>query len=230
MTQKNIQDIKVAVDAVVFAYKDKTLSVLLVKQKYGQNKDQWVLPGGLVKDDEPLKDAVERELFEEAGIKVNYLEQLYTFGDDIHRDPRNRVISVSYFALVNPSKMKLKSGTDAKDARWFSLSEIPKLPFDHNIIINKSIERIQSKLAYQPIGFELLNKQFPFSDLENLYQTILNKEIDRRNFRKKILSFGLINETDQMTQKGAGRPAKLFKFNQLKYNKLVKEGFLFEIK
>lgn len=230
MTQKNIQDIKVAVDAVVFAYKDKTLSVLLVKQKYGQNKDQWVLPGGLVKDDESLKDAVERELFEEAGIKVNYLEQLYTFGDDIHRDPRNRVISVSYFALVNPSKMKLKSGTDAKDARWFSLSEIPKLPFDHNIIINKSIERIQSKLAYQPIGFELLNKQFPFSDLENLYQTILNKEIDRRNFRKKILSFGLINETDQMTQKGAGRPAKLFKFNQSKYNKLVKEGFLFEIK
>lgn len=230
MTQKNIQDIKVAVDAVVFAYKDKTLSVLLVKQKYGQNKDQWVLPGGLVKDDESLKDAVERELFEEAGIKVNYLEQLYTFGDDIHRDPRNRVISVSYFALVNPSKMKLKSGTDAKDAQWFPLSEIPKLPFDHNIIINKSIERIQSKLAYQPIGFELLNKQFPFSDLENLYQTILNKEIDRRNFRKKILSFGLINETDQMTQKGAGRPAKLFKFNQSKYNKLVKEGFLFEIK
>ncbi len=230
MTQRNIQNIKVAVDAVVFAYKEKTLSVLLVKQKFGVNKDQWVLPGGLVKDDEPLKEAVERELFEEAGIKVNYLEQLFTFGDDINRDPRNRVISVSYFALVNPTKMKLKSGTDAKDAEWFPLDEIPQLPFDHNKIIHTSIKRIQSKLAYQPIGFELLNKEFPFSDLENLYQTILNKEIDRRNFRKKILSFGLLNETDKMSQKGAGRPAKLFKFNQSKYNKLVKEGFLFEIK
>ena len=192
-----IQDIKVAVDAIVFGYQNKELYTLLIQQKYGVAKDKWVLPGGLVKDNESLTNAVTRELEEEAGITVNYLEQLYTFGDNVKRDPRNRVISVAYFALVNPDKLVLKADTDAKDAAWFAINEIPELAFDHNKIIEKAINRLKAKLHYQPIGFDLLPKYFPFSDIENLYKTILNQDIDRRNFRRKMLSFAILKETNQ---------------------------------
>lgn len=223
------QHIKIAVDAIVFGYTNNQLHVLLIKQKYGVLRNQWALVGGFVKDEEALIDAVHRELNEEAGIKVNYLEQLYTFGDNVHRDPRFRVVSVAYFALVNSSKLSLVADTDAADAQWFPIHDLPPLAFDHKEIIKAAKLRLQNKLAYQPIGFDLLEKEFLFSDLENLYCTILEKEIDRRNFRKKILSFEIIEETDHFAPKKAGRPAKLFRFNKLKYNKLVKEGFHFEI-
>ena len=223
------QNIKLAVDAIVFGYADHQLNVLLIKQKYGALKNQWALVGGFVKDEETLTDAVNRELQEEAGIKVNYLEQLYTFGDDVKRDPRFRVVSVAYFALVNSTKLILTADTDAEEAQWFPINELPPLAFDHQHIIAKAQKRLQAKLTYQPIGFDLLPKAFLFSDLENLYCSILEKEIDRRNFRKKILSFGIVEETEKFAKKKSGRPAKLFKFNKLKYNKLSKEGFLFEI-
>ncbi len=225
-----IQNIKIAVDAIVFGYQNKQLFVLLIKQKYGIFENKWVLPGGLVKNEEALTNAVVRELKEEAGITVNYLEQLFTFGDDIKRDPRNRVISVAYFALVNPQKLVLKADTDAKDVAWFTLNEIPKLPFDHNLIITKAVNRLKSKLHYQPIGFDLLPKYFPFSDIENLYKTILNRNIDRRNFRKKMLSFDILKETNQIQKNNTGRPAKLFQFNYNKYKELEEKGFHFEIK
>lgn len=226
------QNIKIAVDAIVFGYSDNSLKVLLVKQKFGELKDNWVLVGGFVKDDESLQDAVKRELHEEAGIDVNYLEQLYTFGDDIHRDPRFRVVSVAFFALVDPAKLELSTvtDTDAHDARWFPIHDVPKLGFDHNEIIALAYRRLQNKLTYQPIGFDLLPEEFPFSDLENLYSTILEHEIERRNFRKKILSFGIVEETEKISSKSSGRPAKLFRFNKQKYNLLTQEGFLFEIK
>ena len=223
------QNIKIAVDAIVFGYTDNILNVLLIKQKYGQLKNQWAFVGGFVKNDETLNDAVNRELKEEAGIKVNYLEQLYTFGDDVNRDPRFRVISVAYFALVNSTKLVLTANTDAEDAKWFPIDSIPKLAFDHKEILKVAIQRLQNKLTYQPIGFDLLPEEFLFSDLENLYCTILEKEIDRRNFRKKILSFGIIEETENFAPKKSGRPAKLFKFNKVNYSKFVKEGFQFEI-
>lgn len=224
------QNIKVAVDAIVFGYHDNQIKVLLIKQKFGELKNQWGLVGGFVHNNETLGDAVNRELNEEAGIKVNYLEQLYTFGDEIERDPRFRVISIAYFGLVNTTKYILKADTDADDAQWFTINELPKLAFDHSTIIEKAYQRLQNKLKYQPIGFDLLPKEFLFSDLENLYCTILEKEIDRRNFRKKILSFEIIEETNNLSPKKSGRPAKLFKFNEVKYNELVKEGFVFEIK
>jgi len=223
------QTIKIAVDAIVFGYTDNKLNVLLIKQKFGELKDQWALVGGFVKDNETLIDAVNRELQEETGIKVNYLEQLYTFGDDINRDPRFRVVTVAYFALVNSTKLVLQADSDAEDAKWFSINELPKLAFDHKVILQAAKIRLQSKLTYQPIGFDLLPKEFLFSELENLYCTILEKEIDRRNFRKKILSFGIVEETEKFGNKIKGRPAKLYKFNKLKYSKLIKEGFLFEI-
>jgi 8-oxo-dGTP diphosphatase len=223
------QHIKIAVDAIVFGYTENKLNVLLIKQKFGLLKDQWALVGGFVKDDETLINAVNRELHEETGIKVNYLEQLYTFGDDINRDPRFRVISIAYFALVNSTKFTLSADSDAQDAKWFPINELPSLAFDHLSIIKIAKTRLQSKLTYQPVGFDLLPKLFLFSELENLYCTILEREIDRRNFRKKILSFGIVEETETFGDRKNGRPAKLFKFNKLKYNKLVKDGFLFEI-
>jgi 8-oxo-dGTP diphosphatase len=223
------QNIKIAVDAIVFGYADNKLNVLLIKQKFGELKNQWALVGGFVKDTETLIDAVNRELKEEAGIGVNYLEQLYTFGDAVDRDPRFRVISVAYFALVNSTKLVLAANSDAEEAKWFPIKELPPLAFDHKDILQLALQRLQNKLRYQPIGFDLLPKEFQFSDLENLYCTILEKEIDRRNFRKKLLSFDIIEETDNFSPKKSGRPAKLFKFNQQKYNALVKKGFLFEI-
>ena len=224
------QNIKVAVDAILFGYKESTLYILLIQQKFGPFKDQWALPGGFVKDGESLKEAVHRELKEETGVRLKFLEQLYTFGDDVNRDPRGQVISVSYFGTVNPDDMELHPTTDAKAAQWFPIQEIPPLAFDHAQILEVAQARLKAKLNYQPIGFDLLQDKFPFSDLEQLYMTILNRNIDRRNFRKKLLSFGFLEETGDIQKIGSGRPAKLFRFNTHKYKQLQKEGIHFEIK
>lgn len=226
---KITQSIKIAVDAIVFGYTNNTLNVLLIKQKFGQLKNQWALVGGFVKNEESLTDAVNRELLEEAGIKVNYLEQLYTFGDDVHRDPRFQVVSVAYFGLVNSTKLQLVADTDAEEAEWFPTNELPQLAFDHESMIQLAKLRLQRKLTYQPIGFDLLPKEFPFSDLENLYCSILEQEIDRRNFRKKMLSFGVIEETEKFSSNKNGRPAKLFRFNQQKYKEFSSENSTFRI-
>lgn len=225
-----IQNIKIAVDAVVFGYRESNLYVLLIKQKFGLNESAWALPGGLVKNEESLSEAVKRELKEETNISANYLEQLYTFGDNVERDHRNRVISVAYFALIDSSKLKIKADSDAEEVAWFNIKTIPNLAFDHSKIIKKATQRLMSKLTYQPIGFDLLPKEFLFSDLENLYCTVLQKEIDRRNFRKKILSFKVVEETEKFGKKKSGRPARLFRFNQQKYKELTKDGFHFEIR
>ena len=225
-----MQNIRVAVDAIVFGYQNGKVFVLLIQQKFGTTENFWALPGGLVQDQESLLEAVKRELKEETNVKVNYLEQLYTFGDDVNRDARNRVISIAYFALVDSTKFNIKANTDAENVQWFPVNEIPKLAFDHNIIVQKAIDRLKSKLSYQPVGFDLLPQRFLFSDLENLYCSILEKEIDRRNFRKKILSYGIIEKTNEFSPIKTGRPAKLFQFNYQKYNALVSDGFHFEIK
>lgn len=227
---ENFQNIRIAVDAIVFGYKNNSLYVLLIEQQFGSADKYWALPGGLVKNDESLNDAVIRELHEETNVKLNFMEQLFTFGDDIYRDSRNRVISVAYFALVDASNFEIKADTDADKVQWCKIDEIPSLAFDHNIIIEKAIARLKAKLTYEPIGFDLLPEEFLFSDLENLYCTILEKEIDRRNFRKKILSYGFLEQTEHFSPIKSGRPAKLFKFNGLKYNDLIKNGFHFEIK
>jgi 8-oxo-dGTP diphosphatase len=223
------QEIRVAVDAVVFGFKNNQIYLLLVQSKFGTDKLQWALPGGLVQNNESLKDAVLRELAEETNVKINYLEQLYTFGDNIHRDHRNRVISVAYFGIVDATKIDIIADTDVENTDWLPLDKLPKLAFDHKDIIKAAYKRLQDKLSYQPIGFDLLPKEFLFSDLENLYSLILNKEIDRRNFRKKILSFGFIDETTKTIQQTQGRPAKIFRFNKKKYDDFVRNGYHFEL-
>lgn len=227
---ENLQNIRVAVDAIVFGYKNNDLYALLIEQQFGTSDKYWALPGGLVKNDESLSDAVIRELHEETNVQLTFMEQLYTFGDDIYRDSRNRVISVAYYALVDASNLEIKADTDAEKVQWFKIDAIPSLAFDHNLILETAIKRLKAKLTYEPIGFDLLPDEFLFSDLENLYCTILEKEIDRRNFRKKILSYGFLDQTEHFSPIKNGRPAKLFKFNKLKYNELIEKGFHFEIK
>jgi 8-oxo-dGTP diphosphatase len=229
--QNKIPAIKVAVDAVVFGYsKNDGVSVLLIQRKYEPFKGSWAIPGGFVLEDESLEDAARRELVEETGVELNYLEQLYTFGDP-RRDPRQRIISVAYFGLVKTSQyQELKASTDAENAKWFSIKKMPAIAFDHKQILSVAIERLRNKIRYQPIGFELLDKKFPFSDLEKLYTALLDKDINRRNFSKKILSFGILKETGELSRsEGKGRPSKIFQFNQKRYKELLKEGFHFEI-
>ena len=225
-----IQDIKVSVDAVVFGYNSlEGLQVLLIKRDVEPFKNSWALPGGLVLDDESLEDAVTRELQEETGVHINYLEQLYTFGKP-GRDPRNRVVSVAYYGLVRPDGFELKADTDANDAQWFAMKELPVLAFDHALILQTAYERLQGKVMYEPIGVELLDERFPFSDLEKLYSTLLGRTVDRRNFKKKILKFGFLEETtEKQVLTGAGRPGNLFQFNRKKYFELKEKGINFEV-
>jgi 8-oxo-dGTP diphosphatase len=222
---------KVTVDAVVFGYsKNEGVSVLLIQRKYPPYKDLWALPGGFVLDEESLEEAVQRELQEETGIRVNYMEQLYTFGQP-GRDPRQRIISVAYFALVKSSMyQQLKASTDAENVQWFNIKKLPHLAFDHKDIINTAIERVRAKIRYQPIGFELLDKKFPFSDLEKLYIALLDREIDRRNFAKKMLALNMLDETNEVAKaEGKGRPSKMYQFNRKRYQELQKKGILFEV-
>lgn len=227
--QHKMQNIKIAVDAVVFGYfENRELHILLIKRNIEPFLDSWALPGGLVKNVETLEEAISRELNEETAVNTTFIEQLYTFGE-LNRDPRNRVISVAYLGLVNPKSYNLKASTDASDVQWFSINNLPNLAFDHLTIVTKALERLRAKIQYQPIGFNLLKNEFAFSDLESLYQSILGREIDRRNFRKKIMSYNLLIETENLRKEGSGRPAKLFQFNQEKYQTLEQQGFYFEI-
>ncbi|GHN00599.1 NUDIX hydrolase [Cytophagales bacterium WSM2-2] len=223
------QSIKVAVDAVVFGYDaEEGVSVLLIVRKFEPFQKQWALPGGLVKEEESLEEAVRRELKEESGVDANYLEQLYSFGKP-GRDPRNRVVSVAYYGLVRPKDFQLSAQTDAEDVAWFNIKKLPKLAFDHKQIVDMAIKRLRGKLAYEPIGFELLDKKFPFSDLEKLYQTLLDTELDRRNFKKRIMSYGFLEELDESIQRSVGRPAALFQFNKKKYFELKETGYNFDL-
>ena len=225
-----VQNIKVAVDAVVFGYTSKDgLSVLLIRRNVQPFKGGWALPGGLVGDAESLEDAVQRELKEETGVSINYLEQLYSFGAP-ERDPRNRVISITYYALVKPGAFTLHASTDAADVAWFNIKELPALAFDHAHILEVAHTRLKNKILYQPVGFELLDEKFPFSELEKLYTAVLDRPIDRRNFKKKVTRYGFIEETsEKQSLSGAGRPGNLYRFNEKKYRRLQKDGITFEI-
>jgi 8-oxo-dGTP diphosphatase len=223
------QDIKVSVDAVVFSYEQESgVSVLLIKRKNQPFQKMWALPGGLVVTGESLDKAVKRELKEESGIDLSYLEQLYTFGNPA-RDPRNHAISVSYFGLVNPRGLRLVAQTDAEDAAWFNIKRLPRLAFDHRSIIDVAVKRLRGKLTYEPVGFELLDKSFPFSDLEKLYQTLLDQDLDRRNFKKKIMSLRIVEPLNEIVHRSTGRPARLFRFNKKKYFELKEKGYNFDI-
>lgn len=216
------------VDCVVFGFDEQDLKVLLIQRDLPPFAGKWALPGGFVRVEESLEDAALRELREETGLGKVYLEQLYTFGD-LERDPRERVVSVAYYALVKLSDHRIQAATDARNAAWFSVSDPPGLSFDHDRILETALERLKGKVRYQPLGFELLPPKFTLSQLQHLYEAILETTLDKRNFRKKILAMQILEELDEVEQDVAHRAARLYRFDRAAYRDLAKRGFHFEL-
>lgn len=206
--EKDYPKPSVTVDTVILTIKENDLKVLLVKRNIEPFKDVWAIPGGFVKLDESLDDAAKRELEEETGVKDVYLEQLYTFGE-VARDPRGRVITVTYFALVNSDKLTLAASTDAAEAQWFSLKNLPRLAFDHKKILQYALKRVRWKLEYTTAAFSLLSDKFTMSELQTIYEIIMDKKFDKRNFRKKILSLKIVKQ-EEVKKDVSHRPPKLY--------------------
>lgn len=220
------------VDIVVFGfdseYGEEDLKVMLIQRDLAPFEGGWALPGGFVRVEETLDDAARRELAEETGLKDIYLEQLYTFGA-VERDPRERVVTVAYYALVNLEGHDIQANTDARNAAWFPVSDLPELAFDHQEILDAAHERLRGKVRYQPIGFELLPDRFTLRQLQHLYEVILDRELDKRNFRKKVLAMEIVKETKEIEKDVAHRAARLYRFDKRTYDRLTKQGFNFEI-
>ncbi|MEO0456037.1 MAG: NUDIX domain-containing protein [Cyanobacteria bacterium P01_A01_bin.114] len=225
----------VTVDCIVFGIDldssvniRPALQVLLIQRKQPPFQGDWALPGGFVQMDESLEAAARRELCEEAGVKNVFLEQLYTFGQP-DRDPRDRTVSVAYYALVNPQGYRLQAATDAADANWFRVEALPPLAFDHGGIVSAAIARLQAKIRYEPIGFELLPPKFTLTQLQQLYETILNRSLDKRNFRKRLLKMDILTALNEKETGVAHRAAQLYRFDAQQYDALKQTGFNFEL-
>ena len=216
---------RVAVDIVIFTIQSGELCVLLVKRAIPPFADQFAIPGGFVLDGESLDQAALRELKEETGVSEVYLEQLYSFGDP-GRDPRGRVISVAYYALIATDRSPLIAGSDAAEARWWPIRKLPSLAFDHGKILDYSLERLRNKLEYTTVGFQLLPERFSLSELQEMYEAILDKKLDKRNFRRKLALLKILRPTREFRRSGR-RPARLFEFVASNFEKLKDKGILF---
>ncbi len=217
-----------AVDCVVFGLDDEDLKVLLIQRGLDPFAGKWALPGGFVRLDESVDEAAKRELSEETGLGKVFLEQLHTFGAP-DRDPRERVVSVAYYALVNLAAHRVQAATDAKEAAWFATGDLPKLAFDHEAIVDLALERLREGVRRRPVGFELLPAKFTLSMLQRLYEKILERPLDKRNFRKRVLALGLLEELDEVEQDVAHRAARLYRFDKKRYRELEKAGVDFEL-
>jgi 8-oxo-dGTP diphosphatase len=203
----------VTVDMVIFTIRDQQLKLLLVRRAGEPYRGKWALPGGFVQMEEGLDEAARRELEEETGVTGVYLEQLYTFGRP-DRDPRERVITVAYYALVPSDKLQLRAATDAEAVGWFSMDELPSLAFDHAEIVNMAHQRLVAKLDYSTIAFAFMPEKFTLSELQEVYEIILQQEMDKRNFRKWVLALEQIEETTEERRGGIHRPARLYRVKQ----------------
>ena len=215
---------QVTVDVVIFTIQASILKVLLVKRLIDPFIGEWAIPGGFVLDGEDLDQAAARELKEETGVSDVYLEQLYSFGKP-DRDPRGRVVTVAYFALVSPDRM-LKAGTDAAEAAWYAVDDLPSLAFDHATILNYALERLRNKLEYTTVGFQLLPEKFTLTELQEVYAAILGKELDKRNFRRKMSVLKILKPLREY-RRGGQRPAQLYRFVASRFEKLKDKGILF---
>lgn len=216
------------VDCVIFGLDEEELKVLLIERGCEPFEGRWAIPGGFVRPGESVDAAAQRELEEETGVSKVFLEQLYTFGSP-ERDPREHVVSVAYYALVNINQHNLHASTDARAAAWFSVHDIPELAFDHNEILDMAITRLKGKVRYQPIGFELMPKKFSLTQLQKMYEQILERPLDKRNFRKKLLGMEILKDLDEIEQDVAHRAARLYAFDERAYRRQEKAGFHFEI-
>jgi 8-oxo-dGTP diphosphatase len=218
------------VDCVIFGLDldEESLRVMLIERDLEPFAGRWAIPGGFVRKGESLERAALRELKEETGIADVFLEQLYTFGEP-GRDPRGWIVSVAYYALVSPEKHSIAADTDARQARWFPVTDAPRLAFDHDEILKVALERLRGKLTYAPVGFELLPQKFTIKQLQKLYEIVLGRSLDNRNFRKKIFSMDVLRELDEMQTGVPHRAARLYKFDERKYKQLGKRGLNFEL-
>lgn len=218
--------IRLAVDVVIFCIKEGRLRVLLVKRRYAPYQGRWAIPGGFVKEEESLEQAALRELEEETGVKDVFLEQLYTFGD-LGRDPRGRNVSVCYFALLSSGDIAPKAGTDAAEAAWFPAYQPPQLAFDHAKILDYARLRLRYKLEWTTAGFQLLPKKFTLTDIQRVYEAVLDKRLDKRNFRRKLALLDVLEPLHEFRSEGAQRPARLHRFSAKKFELLKDKGILF---
>jgi len=223
MNKKNKQYYtpSITVDIVLFTIEDNRLKVLLINRKNEPHKHSSALPGGFLKTKETSLDTVQRILQDKVGLQNVYTEQLYTF-DDLNRDPRGPVISIAYFSIIPFNSISLHESEYTEHPHFVDVDTLPKLAFDHKKIIAYAIERLQSKLEYTNISYSLLPKEFTLTDLQKIYEAVLGKQMDKRNFRKKFLQLDLIVETGNISKKGRQRPARLFKFKKLKPTELKK--------
>ena len=215
-------------DCVVFGLDEDDLKVLLIQRAIEPFENQWALPGGFIHVGEDVDTCARRELQEETGLKNVFLEQLATIGTP-NRDPREHVVTVAYFALVNLIEHPPTAATDARNAAWFALDDLPPLAFDHADILKLAKERLRGKVRYQPIGFELLPEKFTLTQLQHLYELILEQPLDKRNFRKKVAKLGILEETDEFEQDVARRAARLHRFDRSRYDDLLRQGINFEL-
>jgi 8-oxo-dGTP diphosphatase len=218
----------VTVDCVIFGYAEGQLSILLVQRDEAPFAGSWTLPGGFLNLDESCAEAARRVLSTKTNIENVFLEQLYTF-DEPGRDPRGRVLSIAHYALVNAEHYALAAGKSTRDVRWWPWEKLPELGFDHAAIIAKAIDRLRSKVLWQPIGFELLSPPFTMPELQSLYECILKTTFDRRNFHKRIMGLGILQHVGVRRANERRRPADLFVFDETQYKNLLKNGLEFKI-
>jgi len=217
--------IRVSVDVVIFTIRDGALHVLLVRRGVAPFAGRRAIPGGFVDEEESLEAAARRELAEETAVRDVYLEQLYSFGDP-GRDPRGRVVTVAYFALIAADRAPLKAGSDAAQARWFPVAARPPLAFDHGRILDYALERLRNKLEYTTVGFQLLPDRFTLSELQAVYEAILARPLDKRNFRRKIALLRIVTPLRGWRRTGR-KPARLYRFSAARFEKLKDKGILF---
>jgi len=217
----------VAVDCIIFGFDYRQLKLLLIKRNFQPQKGKWSLVGGFLEVNESLDQSALRILNNLTGLNDIYLEQLYTYGE-MNRDPGERVLSTAYYALINAEDYHLPINREST-AKWFPIEKIPALVFDHNIMVDKAMRRLRRKSLSQPIGFELLSEKFTIPQLQKLYEGIHQRDLDKRNFRKKILSMGLLKKLDEKQKSGSRKGAYYYRFDKEKYDDLVSRGFHFEI-
>lgn len=215
----------VTTDCVIFGFDGVKLKVLLIERGVEPFKGRWAFPGGFIKMDESAEDGALRELKEETELTGAYIKQFHAFTDP-NRDPRERVITIAYYALVRIQDVK--GGDDAAKAQWFDLGEVPALAFDHDRILRKAMQELRKQIHFEPIGFELLPEKFTMSALQHLYEAILDVKFDRRNFSKKMLHFGLLDQLEEKAKVSQAKESVLYTFNAERYNEMKQKGFRLE--
>lgn len=216
------------VDCVIFGLDGGDLKLLLIRRNLEPFSGSWALPGGFIKLDESLEQSARRELEEETGVANLYIEQIGAFGDP-GRDPRERVVTVAYWAIVNLYEHPAHADTDADEAAWFPVAALPAMAFDHGGIVAAGLSRLREKVFREPIAFELLPRKFTLTQLQRFYEMAAGRSLDKRNFRKKILSFGVLAELDEFETGSAHRAARLYRFDEAAWNRLRADGWSFTI-